>query len=176
MKRLLTTFLLFAMFVISGYAQPLISVTATQRAGYNIDTTVFYLNPTKIVYVKKATAPIIGYIDAPKGDTVITYKVTQNFDTIVNRSNQAFANVVKLLNVTPVAGTSRDTSIQWAYSINDMVEVKAKTSVQLPKTKSTIASKYPCKAGYIRYNIEETPAIIKLRIDSLVRVARDSTF
>lgn len=176
MKRGLFTIILLSVFAVIGYSQPLISVTATQRAGYNIDTTVFYLNPTKIVYVQKASAPIIGYIDAPKGDTVITYKVTQNFDTIVNRSNKAFANVVKLLNVTPVAGTSRDTVIQWAYSINNMVELKAKTSVQLPKTRSTIASKYPCKAGYIRYNINETPAVIKLRIDSLVRVARDTTF
>lgn len=175
MKRLLFTLALIGTFAINGYSQ-LIKVTATQRAGYAIDTTDFWLNPANFWYVKKATAPLIAYSDAPKSDTFILYKVTQNFDTIINQANRAFANIVKLWNVTLVSGTSRDTLITWGYPFNKFIEVKAKTQAVMPQTHATISSAYKSKAGYIRWDIGETPAVIKTRIDSLIRVARDSTF
>lgn len=177
MKRLFLSLAVLLTFAVNGYSQsPLIKVTATQRAGYAIDTTDFWLNPAKIQYVQKATAPLIGYSDAPKSDTLIIYKVTQHFDTVINQSNKAFGNLVKLFNVTMVSGTSRDTVIQWAYSFGHFLELKAKSYSPMPKVNSTISVDYKNKAGYRRYDIGETPATIKLRIDSLVRVARDSTF
>lgn len=177
MKRLLLSLALLLTFAIQGYAQsPLIKVTATQRAGYSIDTTDFWLNPAKIQYVQKATAPLIGYVDAPKSDTIIIYKVTQNFDTVINQSNKAFANIVKLNNITYVPGTSRDTAIQWGYNFGHFVELKAKTYAPMPKVKSTISADYKTPSGYVRYDIGETPAVVKARIDSLVKVARDTAF
>lgn len=177
MKRLLLSLAVLLTFAVQGYSQsPLVKVTATQRAGYSIDTTDFWLNPAKIQYVKRGTNPLIGYSDAPKSDTLIIYKVTQNFDTVVNQSNKAFANLVKLNNITKVSGTTRDTAIIWAYSFGHFLEVKAKTFAATPAVSATISADYKNKAGYIRYDIDETPAVIKLRIDSLVRVARDSAF
>ena len=175
MKRLLLSLAVLLTFAVNGYSQ-LIKVTATQRAGYAIDTTDFWLNPAKIQYVKKGTNPLIGYSDAPKSDTLIIYKVTQNFDTVVNQSNKAFANLVKLNNISKVTGTTRDTAIIWAYNFGGFLELKAKSYSPTPAVNSTISANYKNKAGYIRYDIGETPAIVKLRIDSLVRVARDSAF
>lgn len=177
MKQLLLLSLLVLSFVSGLKAQsPLIKITAIQRAGWNIDTTDFWINPAKIQYVKKGTNPLIGYSDAPKSDTLITYKVTQNFDTVINQSNRAFANIVKLNNITYVAGTTRDTAIQWGYNFGHFLEMKAKTYSPMPKVKTTISADYKNKAGYVRYDIGETAATVKSRIDSLVRVARDSTF
>lgn len=171
MKRLLLLITLIGTFAFNGYSQ-LVKVTATQRAGYTIDTTDFWLNPANIWYVKNATAPLIAYSDAPKADTFILYKVTDKFDSIVNRCNRASANIVKLWNVTMVSGTSRDTLITWGYPLNKFVEVKAKTVSSMPKVNTTISSHYKNKAGYIRWDIGETPAVIKTRIDSLLIKAR----
>ena len=175
MKRALLSLEVIMSFAVNGYSQ-LIKVTATQRAGYSIDTTDFWLNPARIQYVKKGTNPIIGYSDAPKSDTLITYKVTQAFDTIVNQCNRGSSNLVKLLNVTYVTGTTRDTLIQWAYSFPHFVELRAKTFAPMPKIKSTIAVDYKSKAGYIRYDIGETPAVIKARIDSTLNSTKSTPF
>jgi hypothetical protein len=177
MKRLLLSLAVLLTFAVNGYSQsPFVKVTATQRAGYSIDTTDFWLNPAKIQYVKKGTNPLVGYSDAPKSDTLIIYKVTQNFDTVVNQSNKAFANLVKLNNITYVTGTTRDTAIIWAYNFGHFVEMKSKSYSPMPKVHATISADYKNKAGYIRYDIGETPSVVKLRIDSLVRVARDSAY
>lgn len=177
MKRLLLI-LTLSMFAISGYSQ-LIKVTATQRAGYAIDTTDFYLNPLFIQSVTKATNPLIYYVNPQKSsDTLITYKVVSTilFDTIVNQSNRAFANLIKLNQISMVPGTARDTAIQYAYPIKYMVEVKPKTVSAMPKINSTIAIKQDTKAGYTRLNIGETNLVIKTRVDSLIRAARVITF
>ena len=177
MKRLLLI-LTLSMFAFSGYSQ-LIKVTATQRAGYNIDTTIFYLNPVYIQSVTKATNPLIYYVNPEKSsDTLITYKVSSAtpFDTIVNQANRANAFLVKLNQISLVSGTSRDTAIQYAYPINYMVEVKPKTSTAMPKINSTIALKQGNKAGYTRLNIGETNIVIKTRIDSLIRAAKNITY
>lgn len=177
MKKLLLI-LILSMSAMSGYSQ-LISVTATQRAGYNIDTTVFYLNPVFIQSITKATNPIIYYVNPEKSsDTLITYKVSSAtpFDTLVNQSNRANAFLVKLNLISMVSGTSRDTAIQYAYPINYMVEVKPKTTSAMPKVKSTIAIKQGNKAGYTRLNIGETNSQIKTRVDSLIRVAKNITY
>lgn len=175
MKRLLLSLAVLLTFAVNGYSQ-LIKVTATQRAGYAIDTTDFWLNPAKIQYVKKGTNPLIGYSDAPKSDTLIIYKVTQVFDTVINQANRGTSNLIKLLNVTYVTGTTRDTTIQWAYSFPHFVELKAKAYSPMPKVKSTIAVDYKSKAGYIRYDIAETPTVIKSRIDSTLRATRDTPY
>jgi len=176
MKRVFLLLTILATFAINGYSQ-LVKVTATQRAGYNIDTTDFYLNPQFVQYIKKGTNPLVGYINPLKTtDTIITYKATQNFDTLINQFNRAMAYLIKLNNITFVSGTTRDTAIQWAYPINDFVEVKAKSYTPMPKINSTIALKQNVKPGYTRLDIGETNLQIKTRVDSLIRVAKNLTY
>lgn len=163
--------LTIAILAISVSQAQRLTVTATKKNGLTSQAGTYELNPNFIQDVTNASSPVISYQDPLNAKNVITYTVSNSFDTIYNRANKYGAKLVKVLVSSIIPGTTRDTLIQWAFPVNSANERKAVTVAGQASAKSQVY--FTRSSGYKKLYLGETLAILNARIDSLYEIANN---
>lgn len=170
MKKSILLSLAILLFAATLPAQHL-SFTAVRKNGAVIDTAAYIFKAASVQYVQKtASNSVIGYRDFYSPNALVTYTLTDNFDTVYAKLNGSGTSFVKVQKIAKIARTSRDTATYWIYPIDKVGEAASYSAETLPQAHSR--TWVSTLSGVERITLKETAAQFHTSIDSILAVAK----